>query len=821
MKNKIEIFYLTSIFFYYFIVRLTCEHTCLNESSTYLKYFKSNDNTITYSFFTNFENLSEIRILIECNENLNITDYLTLMPLKPFLIDNSIKSLNKNRLKKIHMVSIIHAYGIDTDQNSTFVNSNDTIDRLLIFYSKLNIYSDNVLTNSKHCNLNNRSNEFFNSFLRVIFIRVSYPTEWCPHFFKSSSLIQIYFGDIVNSFLYKNRLNFIQLNGSSQLKGLKIKQLKSISLNLNYEILTSNILYSYLFMKIREFNIEGVLNGFEESIFKEFNLLESLDLTIDNLEDFFHSGMEWMKFLNYNIKKYNLSSNIPSKEINRNLLLVRFQYQKKFVSFEPIYEYPNEDICIFKNFPHNRLVYPIISPGKKLKCTCTLLWLQSYSYLYRIFIQNISDYDQNYQIELSLVNRTFIFCNSSYDLLACDFNEKFKNCKIDSIEMNTNTDNKSNRSFTKLNNDIDIFFLIKWLQFILLIVLQPVLCFTGMISNLFIILVIKNKAKKKEFNHAMYQFALLNSFFNAVYCVIVSFKLINTCVFYGSSVFCSSLYQTSSAQYFKIIFIFYIGNVFKMCSNLSYMSFTISRLIVITFYTDNAIPRFSLKKLVIFFFIFIFSSLVLNTFKIFQYGLNTFYSFREDFPLEIRDKLFCEKKENQFQCNLFNGFKISYRFLNDILFVLVNLIIDLVLIKRFRHQMDLKALQVVDLDHHKRIRQSKANLNRLVLTNSIIYVISHLPEFISSLLLVLHAKRMTNFCVRNLTCDLINEEAEFFGLISVASQFFIFLIFDKNFKASFIELGFFSFVCRREVNRPMPNIQPIELRNINRVTRDG
>jgi len=129
--------------------------------------------------------------------------------------------------------------------------------------------------------------------------------------------------------------------------------------------------------------------------------------------------------------------------------------------------------------------------------------------------------------------------------------------------------------------------------------------------------------------------------------------------------------------------------------------------------------------------------------------------------------------------------------------------------------MDLKALQVVDLDHHKRIRLSKANLNRLVLTNSIIYVISHLPEFISTLLLVLYAKKMANFCARNLTCDLINEEAEFFGLISVASQFFIFLIFDKNFKASFVELGFCSFVCRREINRPMPNIQSIELGNLN------
>ena len=110
----------------------------------------------------------------------------------------------------------------------------------------------------------------------------------------------------------------------------------------------------------------------------------------------------------------------------------------------------------------------------------------------------------------------------------------------------------------------------------------------------------RTKAKKKEFNDAMYKFALLNSFYNIVYCVIMSFKLINICVFFGSSIFCSNVYQTSSAQQFKIIFIIYIGNIFKMCSNLSYLSFTISRLIVITFYKDNAIPNFSFKKLVVF-----------------------------------------------------------------------------------------------------------------------------------------------------------------------------------------------------------------------------
>ena len=72
--------------------------------------------------------------------------------------------------------------------------------------------------------------------------------------------------------------------------------------------------------------------------------------------------------------------------------------------------------------------------------------------------------------------------------------------------------------------------------------------------------------------------------------------------------------------------------------------------------------------------------------------------------------------------------------------------------------------------------------------NSFIYVLSHLPEFVVTLLLIVYSREILNFCNFYLSCDMINEEAEFFGLISILGQFYIFLIFDKNFCSSFNDL---------------------------------
>jgi hypothetical protein len=124
--------------------------------------------------------------------------------------------------------------------------------------------------------------------------------------------------------------------------------------------------------------------------------------------------------------------------------------------------------------------------------------------------------------------------------------------------------------------------------------------------------------------------------------------------------------------------------------------------------------------------------------------------------------------------------------LNDIR--LLMLIVDVILLGNFHRHLNNKSRQIIDMNHHKNIQKSKTKVNRMILFNGLLYVFSHLPEFVVTLLLVVYSKKISNLCQYNFSCDLVSEEAEFFCLISIVCQFYIFKIFDKNFKTSFQDL---------------------------------
>ena len=77
--------------------------------------------------------------------------------------------------------------------------------------------------------------------------------------------------------------------------------------------------------------------------------------------------------------------------------------------------------------------------------------------------------------------------------------------------------------------------------------------------------------------------------------------------------------------------------------------------------------------------------------------MNTFYdfssSFVKAFPYELRDEEYRKNVHNKHECQLFNVFKILNRSLNDLLFVILNILIDLTLMVKFKKLMDAKLSQ--------------------------------------------------------------------------------------------------------------------------------
>ena len=92
----------------------------------------------------------------------------------------------------------------------------------------------------------------------------------------------------------------------------------------------------------------------------------------------------------------------------------------------------------------------------------------------------------------------------------------------------------------------------------------------------------------------------------------------------------------------------------------------------------------------------------------------------------------------------------------------------------------------MEINNTKRdeFKKKKKKIMKMVLLNGALYLMSHFPVFITTILLLVFAKSLNHFCNERISCDLINEIADFFILISMITNFFIFNCFNKCFSES-------------------------------------
>lgn len=389
------------------------------------------------------------------------------------------------------------------------------------------------------------------------------------------------------------------------------------------------------------------------------------------------------------------------------------------------------------------------------------------------------------------INETVQFCSTTLhpnysSTFKCDFEKMLEHCNFTNSYATPSTVN----SF-KFNSDPDVLYSIKWFQLIFTIYLQPMLSLIGILTNLIVILVVKAKMNMNLFKDKMYSFIAVNAFFNIAYCIIMGVKLVNECVFFTSSTFCSIFYRSHAAQYFKIIVVHFLGSVFKVSMNLSYISFALSRLILTSQTKKQIFLKFNKIKTKYFIIGIVLISILLSVYKLFQYKLNRIHLPYQEFPHEKHDEMSCLSGINELECKMFNSFKIINSSLNDIVLFLLNIIIDIFLYKSFKSQLESKRLakgHFFTIEHHEELKSKQNRLNKMIFFNGIFYFVSHFPEFFTTILLIRFAKKLSEFCAYQFSCDLFNENASFFNMISIVSQFFLYVSFNKNFLMGFKKL---------------------------------
>ncbi len=220
---------------------------------------------------------------------------------------------------------------------------------------------------------------FIGNFPSVIFF-TAYPPEGLCSFIFSDTQAVLTFGNVINSLLIQNRLTFIETNSTV----MPLKNIGFLAIEVHYESLRSELLYKDLFLNIRNFKLINILNGIESGLLRKFILLNEIMFELANFKAFLHGGnTKWLLEINVRVpRQVNMQDTLNIEKYIKKRLYLTINFLRYPSAFNKAYVYPSEDICLFKDFPHTRLVMPILNPFRFINCTCTLKWLQQHYFLF-------------------------------------------------------------------------------------------------------------------------------------------------------------------------------------------------------------------------------------------------------------------------------------------------------------------------------------------------------------------------------------------------------------------------------------------------------
>ena len=666
----------------------------------------------------------------------------------------------------------------------------------------------------------------------------------CPLIFWNIKLTLLSIHRISSTFIETNQIGFQHVSNDSLLNEMNSKILH-LQLFIYHSDLNTKILNKYVFKQLKAIDLNGQITQIQNDLFKSFLNLNFIRFRIQYVKNILVYNNKWLNNINYDID-INLEYNF-ARYHKRFVVLVIYQTFAQ----STFYTYPNEDFCYFQSFPHNKLIFPILRPSNKTSCSCTELYLIQYTNIINYSINMISTnyyLAQFYQDFLS-PNYKYEHCfNKSFEetIKKCNFKQRLSLCNIKQASS---------------NSKIVYFYMTDWgtlakySHLILSVYLNPTFSIISILFNALIFITLISKQLPKE-TTKMYSYLKMNSILNIIYLIIRLFKLIDTCS--EKDIICSTnLSKTESIQYFKILFIRVLGNVFQSTSNLTHITFTLSRYISITNNKSflKIIQTISLKK---YLFAIITFTLLINVHIFFEY-----FIMRKDYVIQDKyvEKIIAPEQIDDFKENfskseysVLNFFQFIKLIFSDLFYIIITFIIDIILLLFVRKNMlkkerltnlvapscnniigvnlpieqtitidqitpvhNMNTLQstpnnsnIINENKQKRILLLKKRLTKMIILNGFNFLIFRFPLAVVSFYgFYFRFNNQTNKYEPNLNTYIICRYYRFclsledifflFYLNSYVIQFFIFYKLDKNFKENFIFLlkRLKKFICFR------------------------
>lgn len=448
---------------------------------------------------------------------------------------------------------------------------------------------------------------------------------------------------------------------------------------------------------------------------------------------------------------------------------------------------PDKDFCLFKNFPIQKLVFADFTQKvKESNLSCTSLWLIRYNrYVKYLINSNI-----NWFLDTDI---------STYED-RCHFSERIKNCNKTNFMLKNKTSSHSPLEFLLFPE-------------FLLIISQTIISFWGIILNSLVIVVIKNKIYQKGLENKLETYLVMYSFFNILVCLFQILSLLNECQM-PFGLFCSSTRQFLFFQYYKIVFGEFFLNFSISMSNCAYIAFALNRLFLVGTKHSKLIQFFAEVGIVKLTIAFVAYSTIFSLFKPLSYSINKYYylfNFYLGFPFSINNGIIGWARSKFNIVKFF--FNVFYEFFNFFMMVIINLIVDLTLLKKIRAVFKEKEEKMKDQSKQfiekmkKEKEKSIREVTKFVVFNSIINIVLKIPICISTFndfrVLVFNFHYLTNyksffekdwfstrysmkyFCYLSKSCEVFEKFGHILFSFSFLINFFVLRRFNIKFKQAF------------------------------------
>ncbi|CAF0794362.1 unnamed protein product [Brachionus calyciflorus] len=694
--------------------------------------------------------------------NLNIDPQNNFVSLKNSFYLKNFTYFNQDNLNEYGSLKLNFRKLDKLDLNSSNIFT-FFIDKYLYKEVIVNLFDS--IFNSKFCHTSTQ-NGIFNRLTEVsLSYTVKFFTDTCPLIFQNSSLQVLKIYGQSNSLIKFNILDFMDLN----MKTINSRILE-VSIQFYKANLTQKTLNKLVFKNVEKIQITGLVNFIENNIFEKFSNLIFVYLKIENFQYTLSHNNKWLD----SMKRYNSN--------NSKIVYIKFD----IIFEDSFYLFPDSDLCFFRHFPHHQLVYPLFNNMGIIErnCSCTLLWLLKETYSLRNNLTQVDDYSRY----LTYDNYEPCFSKSEFirSLEKCDFDSRFKLCD----SMNHNIEKETSMLEYEYIFKIILYFLV---------LLSPILGVLALVSNCLNIKVVF-EIRPTDKNSQMNRTILFNSIINIIYIFIFMLHMMNQCIS-QQGIFCSSVNRSIYSQYFYIYIFLLFGNFLKLLSNLSSMSISIFRFILLdnnekSFFFSIFVKRgrllvlilaiFSIVYFLLYFMVVFFTTSINREIFI----LDDLYHYI-DFPdtglfvLSYLSKRTSITKD--YSTYIFGLFVINY-VLNDLIIFLILCLVEILVLVRAKACLRNKIKMIGCSTRSKlKLQKSVDKTTKIILGNILFTIVFRAIDFAISTYLV--DKRIgSQFERKNLCfshsriCHILTEINEFTFLFSISFNFFIYYHLNLNFR---------------------------------------